>query len=138
MIEIKDVIHLYLGCECMYEKEIGIMCEIDTHGIRIDGVYGGGHIGFGLFKPILRNIGDMTEEEKEKFIEVCGIEPEDIDCLIKSPDTFFPGNEMSYGTAHLTNIAQWAMGVKYLLSLHFDLFQLHEQGLCLYKSDLKP
>lgn len=82
-------------------------------------------------KPILRPLSDITEEEKAEFIEICGIEPEDMACLVRSRDEFFSEHETSFGTAHLTNIAQWAVGVKYLLSKHFDLFQLIESGLAI-------
>lgn len=84
----------------------------------------------------LRALSDISHDEKEEFIEVAGLEPEDIDCLIKTPDDFFQG-ELSFGTAHLTNIAQWAQGVKYLLSKHFDLFNLIENNLAIDKTTLK-
>jgi hypothetical protein len=126
-MNIKDYLHLYLGCEYMIKTDTGwvhmdspfdvwAFCHWNKYEEEI--------------KPILRPLSDISHEEQEQFIEVAGLEPEDIDCLIKSPDDFFQG-ELSYGTAHLTNIAQWAQGVNYLLSKHFDLFQLIDFGLAI-------
>jgi len=96
-------------------------------------------------KPILRPLDDITENELAEFQNVCGLEKEDLECLRISKDNFFNSDDKSYGTAHLTNISQWATGVFYLLSKHFDLFNLIDIGLAIDKAkssnhlaDIKP
>jgi hypothetical protein len=148
--KIQDYLHLYgIDCPVMTPDGIGSILVIYPNVVEVclnvikykqvmKGRKGGGEMHYKYFYPdiklILRPLSDITEDEKLEFIELCGIEPEDIDCLIKSRDDFFPEPETSYGTAHLTNIAQWTVGVKYLLSKKFDLFQLIESGLALDKT----
>lgn len=71
-------------------------------------------------KPILWPLSDMTEEEKDKFCKHMG--------WIDSRGRFYLS---SYTIA---NSAEGAKATLYLLKQGFDLFGLHEAGLCLYKN----
>lgn len=111
MIEIKDVIHLYLGCEVENKKgqRVNLTPMLLAH--CLDNKY---ELETEQWKPILRNLSDMTEEEKDEWLSIWHVQDDDE-----------------------TNMRTHAQETKYLLSKHFDLFNLHEQGLCLYSSDLK-
>lgn len=79
-IELKDVLHLYLGCECMI-GDLNWKREKHTHGLApdVDLDYGkpirttiDAHV-LSVFAhkttPILRRLSSMTEEEKEKLFD---------------------------------------------------------------------
>lgn len=109
--KIKDIsqyLHLYLGCELKsekYPKDTPLDTEI-LHAIEHDNLYG-------EFKPILRPLSSMTEEEnKERFNE----------WYLKEENTPLERN---------------AREIKYLLSKHFDLFGLIDAGLAIDKTKLK-
>lgn len=125
MKTIKDYLPFYLGCKVETHTRYGI---IILSGHLIDEVNKG---MFSKIQPLLRPLSSMTEEERQEFIDLCGLEPEDIDCLIMRDDTL--GGYPCYGTAHLTNIIQWAVGIKYLISKprFFDVFELIEKGFAL-------
>lgn len=147
--DIKDYLHLYLLADVLVQGEertgrlTGTMngnyeCEIQFR--LVDNPHHSEEepetVNADDVKLCLRPLSDISEEEKDAFIEICGLEPEDISCLVRSRDDFFPEPETSFGTAHLTNIAQWSVGVIYLLSKQFDLFQLIELGLAIDKTIL--
>ena len=165
-MELKDVIHFYLNCEMLavgtsddYDDnyfeldDIGKLTLINKGSIQIqaspdtdnypygvslnDGKYVcGGEELFKVFKLILRKLEDITEEEKKEFKNICGLEKEDLDCLIEHTGSIFEPDVKYFGTAHLTNILQWALGVQYLLSKNFDLFNLISEGKAIDKNTL--
>jgi len=125
MVQLKDVIHLYLGCKGVTQKRtveltgINLMSELkllwegtesDMHGAAscAKDIYSAG------FKPILRKLSDMTEEESYE-LEMIGHE------LII--------NKVSTNEFHAARTA-------YLLSHHFDLFNLIESGQAIDKETL--
>lgn len=127
--ELKDYLHLYLGCECILDnKETGKLIGFDSRlhdsdvemvcfTIWIDkendwSVYNDDK-NFERIKPILRPLSDMTEEEKQN------IEGTDWSLL---PDS---GWEYTAET------------FLFLLSKGFDLFGLIEAGLAIDKITLK-
>src|SRR5690349_12924730 len=67
MREIKDFLHLYLGCECLYEYADGntggtdTMTEWHLNEVRIGSI---------KVKPILRTIEDMKKEEAGYLAEL--------------------------------------------------------------------
>lgn len=109
MKEIKDYLHLYLGCECKTPE--GVMqlmaVYIDSLPIFYDSVE---DTRFEDITPLLRPLSDITEEE------------------IKKLRSF---NHYSNHTNRLT-----PEGVRYLLSKFFDLFGLIESGLAIDKSKI--
>jgi hypothetical protein len=142
-IQLKDVAQLYVGCDC---KHVGLLTDIfqmtavqsDSDQVVIRNHKDrrrGQHTSVSNIKPILRPLSDMTEEEKHEFKELCNLEKEDLDCLTYKPSPL-DGN-ITLGTAHLTNILQWAQGVNYLLKQKFDLFGLIDSNQALEKTKMK-
>ena len=121
--DIKDYLHLYLGCEILtgtgnvtliaVQKEV-IPCTnfriIVLNGNVVHEVSGRD------FKPLLRPLSDMTEDEDDK-----------IDSLMPSPSYRDNINENYW------NVKQFL----YLLSKGFDLFNLIPEGLAIDKTKLK-
>lgn len=117
--KIKDYLHLYLGCEVMYIDGMSLILKsISINRARIGAKDDDVHFNVPVenFKPILRPLSDMSEEEFKE-------------CDLKTHPKFW-----------MTDSSIWcftAEKTRYLLSKQFDLFNLHEAGLCLYKTDLK-
>lgn len=115
MKNIKDYLHLYLGCEYRYfmngvtktgsRKNKGVITYAALSHImaRIEQEYN--------IKPILRPLSDMTEEERKK-------------CERK----VFNGDARFFYTTE---------AFLFLLSKHFDLFGLIDAGLAIDKTKLK-
>ena len=106
MIKFKDVAHLYLGCKIETEEGIGTLDEIsteksdDTTITSYDLV--NAYLKYDEFKPILRPLSDMHEDEaKEAFV------------------AYHDEDNHHEGSAKKT---------RYLLSRRFDLFGLIENG----------
>ena len=100
--EIKDYLHLYLGCIGRGDSGAAIFLSADTLS-KINR----GDISF---RPILRNLSDMTTEELELFA----------DLNIKS----------DYKNVY----EKQAEITRFLLSQEFDLFGLIEAGLAIDKT----
>lgn len=117
--QLKDYLHLYLGCEMACHKDFipnsreestrgegfciltpDLLSDIDRNRLE----YGTPH-----FKPILRPLSDMTEEEAKEAYTIRG----------KNAFHEFTGET-----------------VKYLLFKHFDLFDLIESGHAIDKTTL--
>lgn len=114
---INDFLPFYIGCEVQtqfipYTLEGSVCINKLTHGL-IQNIIDG---KLSIAKPILRPLESMTKEEEESSKDYILIKDQRNKVLgiIKEykPDTF-----------------------KYLLSRHFDLFNLHSQGLCLYRNE---
>jgi hypothetical protein len=116
--ELKDYLHLYLGCEIRYHSRLS-----NTWGAWIKMTYSDlelaiNHIGFGeKIELALRPLSDMTEEE--------------LSDIIATKEHFNRG----YSVEEF--IVGWkAFGAetfRYLISKHFDLFGLIESGLAIVK-----
>jgi len=129
MKELKDFIHLYLGCEVKTRDGIGKLIGIvkdeafvdyrgygnkgytDEFGNEYDFVFLENEYFIKDVQPILRTLDDMTDTEQDEYRV---ISKSIYDEIIKD-----------------------ALRTKLLLSKYFDLFELHEAGLCLYETDLK-
>ncbi len=132
MKDIKNFLHLYLGCEVE---------TVDGNGINLGHYYPGvwtrdGNTepnGINVFfteikkvyvmnyvqcKLILRPLSSMTEEEADRIIAIRGLEGV---TGYKWPNTFKAAAEATI----------------YLLSKHFDLFSLIESGLAIDKNSSK-
>jgi len=116
MIEIKDYLHLYLGCVVESSvpgdgvKEKFILNEIDKGILML--------AENRWIKPILRPLSDMTEEEETEYLKI------------------FPEYEDYQRLMWETQILMEGEGTKYLLSKSFDLFNLIPEGLALDKTKL--
>lgn len=124
MRDIKDYLHLYLGCEVYVfpdetltngwletkRKEMpGLTYQyqltISNYNVVLDAGY----------KPILRPLSDMTDEEMDEVWH--GIEPKNV--LV-----------MQYKNSGMERkVALCSERTRYLLSRGFDLFNLIEEGL---------
>lgn len=123
-IELKDVIHFYLGCDALiisHDEWIGKIISVDSAGgctvvLRNDKTrhqFSGTVDGC---KPILRPLSDMTEEESKILGE------------FSSTDTVIP-------CPHFNNIHKVKHGLQlvYLLKQGFDLFDLISTGQAISK-----
>lgn len=133
--ELKDSLHLYLGCECVTPDGVMILnglnindsrnkvwfycrwddkknCYLPKQNADILGKQSlvGKSYALTNIKPILRPLSDMTEEEANKYY------------AIKGANAFNPFEGAS---------------VAFLLSKHFDLFGLTEAGLAIDATTLK-
>jgi len=119
---IKDYLHLYLGCGIWsdaIQEHVGTLYGIFGNKIHLK-VRGVDYTPtIGQYKPILRQLSDITEEEKNWF----GWDRETWDYTI---------NKMSYKTYHFHGDE-----LLYLLSKHFDLFGLIDNGLAIDKTKLE-
>lgn len=141
MKEIKDYLHLYLGCEIEFgykEKKYrgwlrgksdktGWECERRSPSIFAPLLY----VKAELIKPILRPLSDMTEEEyneKESFVH-----------KFSGKDIGADGKGV-YSNPYMVRsffCKLEAEKVNYLLSKQFDLFGLIEAGIAIDKTTLK-
>lgn len=116
MKQLKEYLHLYLGCEIMngIDDKIRVLksSNLDTY------IY----TKVGNPKILLRPLSDMTEEEKEQI----GFSAFEILRKNEFGDKVLPARNIS---------AMWAAKqTAYLLSRHFDLFGLIESGLAIDKT----
>lgn len=152
--DIKEVIHLYLGCECEFYHEgfnfiptVGKLKElyIDGSGNNISSVYVGNRSinekYFNYIKPILRSLDDITEEECIWIANLAFTEevtPLDRAAIGKE---FIQYTFLGKGLNHKMIESVEEIGIehsfeltRYLLSKHFDLFGLIESGLAIDKN----
>lgn len=116
-MELKEVIHFYLGAKVEYEftsrtsnKEIrnGKMYGMWDNFIRISTHWGSTEAPISSVKPILRKLDSMTEEEYEEYKNI--------------------GIEESKENWKYQYTIESSRKMVYLLSRHFDLFNLIESG----------
>lgn len=117
MKEIKDYLHLYLGCTCFYESKKGLAIS------KIDGNMISSPIHYPNIRLSLRPLSDMTEDE-EKILMGNG--------LLQYTDKLNPN--MSMNDYWKSSLMTMGKNVQYLLSKHFDIFGLIELGLAIDKT----
>lgn len=116
--ELKDYLHLYLGCEALVEGYTNSKSPFNYRGIinyQLLLESGQHYSSVKEIRPILRPLSDMTEKEimeKERL------------------------KDCEYESAWSPLMAR-AESFKYLLSKHFDLFGLIESGLAINAADLQ-
>ena len=126
--ELKDYLHLYLGCRIKSKGgKCGDLVSVSNYGMSIV-VYDKDKIndprGLCIYSDwlllVLRPLSDMTKEEKDWLDE----------------HENFVNNYKQNAESEL--IIEWdAEKTSYLLSKHFDLFGLIEAGLAIDKTTLK-
>ena len=146
--ELKDFLHFYIGCDCT--TNVGVMklscidlvdrypiwfkCKWDKKSLSYKPKKNGEILGkeclvgrgyrFSEVKPLLRRLEDMTDEE---LFEYGNIEFPEI------KDSFFKkGLKETLFTTYFSPAA-----FKFLLSRHFDLFNLIPEGLAIDIKTLK-
>lgn len=144
MKELKDYLHLYLGCDFMHDsgKFGGFISGINFHHatVNIKTEEAKNHprlkdhpsLGFEKkvilierIKPILRPLSDMTEEEADYIIEHTKLK----EVSMGRSEKEFAINIAERWTAN-ADVLAW------LLSKHFDLFNLIPEGLAIDKSTI--
>lgn len=126
----EDYLHLYLGCECAvseseyYEAGTGKLVRIDIEDSQSvvisantlhDRTMYCVEADVSDIKPLLRTLSSMTEEEK---IELFALRE----------------NEAQLFPAIITGLSEC---FRWLLSRHFDLFNLIDAGLAIDKTSIK-
>ena len=150
MKEIKNYLHLYLGCKCKGKSGSMVYTLIDV-GIDRSSLlldkYGNECVIFD-FKPILRPLSDIKVDELKLLASWSGIcSPEDWECVPNEPykvkhkeceNTFeisSIGNDLvsrkSKGWKDLDHTSQQMTIFKQLLDWHFDIFSLIKAGLAI-------
>lgn len=123
---IKDYLHLYLGCEVQYVEyyntviKNGILVEMPIGGTEWGVVNEQGDREYSFeqeIKPILRPLSDMTEDENKETSKLY------FDFMEKQR----PSTRDITMMAHMTT---------WFLSKYFDLFGLIESGLAIDKTKL--
>jgi hypothetical protein len=130
-MELKDYLHLYLGCEChrMGEVDENDKPTVSTlTGISYDDTqriwwayFENNESGYSVVEdvfPILRPLSDMAEEEKKHLL--WDNDTQEILAHFKNNDAGMTRNEFLF-----------------LLSKHFDLFGLIDGGLAIDKTSLQ-
>ena len=110
--ELKDYLHLYLGCEVLVEGDIRKLITIYLNGyveVNYNDI-GGQEFPINEIKPILRPLSDMTEDEEYDYWKLKG------------------GNASNEFQGETT---------LFLLSKYFDIFGLIEADLAIDKTTLK-
>lgn len=119
MKEIKDYLHLYLGCQVLIVSN-GITNKLvvssKNHNQEISLA-----VACGLnVKPILRPLSSMTGEEFNEFKVLCD---NDFSKMVVIESVSKDGD--------FTRLCHQATSQAYMLSKHFDLFGLIELGLAI-------
>lgn len=119
---IKNYLHLYLGCECRLGNSdlknwlTAVQSDSPLVVLRNENdMRRGNFVDPKNVKPILRPLGDMTENEKYYNNEI---------------DSFHSSN-------HISQKQREAERTLWLLSKHFDLFNLIDAGLAIDATILK-
>jgi hypothetical protein len=124
--EIKDYLHLYLGCEAMYGDRKIVICGLNINSQHIQNIVGQETFLIKEIKPLLRPLNDMTEEEFNEFKKHSDSDFSKM-CMIDSM--------MKDGS--YTRLCHSAFAQQYLLSKGFDLFGLIESELAIDSTKLK-
>lgn len=115
---IQDYIHLYFGADCMEAIIVPDQePEFERSHINIRTCFNLER-GLSLVKPILRPLSSMTQQEADEYNKLYG--------------TLFNMADM------INQVMQSASSIKYLLSRHFDLFNLIPEGLAIDSTTLTP
>lgn len=158
MKKLKDYLHLYLGCQVVFEDccydLVGINNEIPAEEEQLPVFIYNDHIGheqssFDEVKPILRPLSDMSNVEahtlyskyfgKDFALDFSGdtgsanFHPKQV--RVKSEHGLRIINGDDYETGDFMKVAGI---VPYLLSKHFDLFGLIESGRAIDSTTLNP
>ena len=141
MKELKDYLHLYLGCQFVVKINNTDMLSapmVLDEAALFSASRSESYFDFIKPIPILRPLSDMTQDEADVIWgildwneRITGVAR--ITDIIREFDVIEEDNDT-------TSNAHWGYLCKifpYLLKYGFDLFGLHEAGLCLYKEDLK-
>ena len=141
--DIKDYLHLYLGCEVMdlYNDRVAVMNGILTmnEGIKVCVFYKTTwQLSVEEVKLILRPLSDMTEDEADIIWELTGWYDGINGCVrIGEIIKEFFVLEDNEGEPRNSSWLYLMKALPYILSRGFDLFGLIQEGLAIDKTKLK-
>lgn len=127
--DINDYIHLYLGCEILFDNKIWTLDKVGGRTcklIRVDQFNKFIEIYPSQGKLILRPISDMTNDEWKEFEDILG---KDFSKMIVIDSA---SKEDSF-----VRICHTFNGTAYMLSKQFDLFGLIDAGFAIDKTKIK-
>lgn len=159
MKELKDYIHLYIGCECII-GDLNWKPETNLNGLApgVDPEYGkpirtklSHHICEHFVHQttlILRPLSDMSEEERMDFYEKYFGKRMANDYTGDTGSAYFQPKKIIPTTDHIMRIVcgdDYSSGdfmkvvemVPWLLSKGFDLFGLQAAGIAVYETEIK-
>lgn len=147
-MNIKDYLHLYLGCKVAIASEqfkgdslvltalemvrLGTVCTVTDTAIKTSF-----NVNAEDVKPILRPLSDMQLDEMKQFFSLTGLPNDCKPTRADYSDFVFQLEYVSCGAIQSTHSYLYHLSPKqffWLLSKHFDLFGLIEAGLALDKT----
>ncbi len=140
-LDIKDYLHLYLGCEVKHQSFVNplILSSVsDIKGVRIRGKEDDVSCATLIenFKLILRPLSSMTEEEKIEIAIIFGWSHGDNVTKANATEELFDKN--GYWNK-ITNISgsSWNKVINYCRKQGIDMDNLIDAGLAIDKTTLK-
>jgi hypothetical protein len=126
MKDIKEVLHLYLYCQCQLQGDDHVKTfTLTTYNLNYYRAW------ISEIKPILKRLSDMSEEDADEcYYDVMNGQRAVTNTIYAiTNSSFFPS----------TNIFQMAAGVKFLISKGYWLFgdEAFDQGLIIDSKTLK-
>jgi hypothetical protein len=131
--KIRDILHLYLGAKCnvegigkygWYRLSPAILTSVENGEITV--------------KPILRQLSSMTEEEAKDFCEMEGWGRDLENIVVTDGAIDFKRVVGSRTETCITRFTRCRPEMfRWLLSKHFDLFNLIPEGLAIDADTLK-
>ena len=136
MKDIKDYLHLYLGCEVESPHGVGTLLSVTNYNHVTVNADGDTYFKTDEVKPILRPLSDIRPKEVANLIGVYDLAVEKAN--YESP--FFQiqyrdeNNEQQFKHTYLAHLNPEQF--VFLLSNQFDIFELIESGLAIDKTKL--
>lgn len=81
-LDIKDYLHLYLGCEAMHGKQKVVVCGLNINSYCIQNIINVDTFRIEDIKPILRPLSDMTDKESKHHANILKGDTESIRYLL--------------------------------------------------------
>jgi hypothetical protein len=135
--DIKDYLHLYLGCDVARFDSEGVRYKNAVNGAWLIEAFEKGGRNFYTYKPILRPISDMQDDELKAIAKISDIDFKersfDHACALANVKTH--GLNAIKFNENLNPIEVFEIS-RFLLSCGFDLFGLIESGIALDKTKL--
>ncbi len=123
MKNIKDYLHLYLGCQVLCPKQIGWIHSQKTATLTLYFWY---HNNDKKLTPILRPLSDIKEDERMEIMDILGLVYSEYIILALKDKTIYK--------IDLKNSFELT---RFLLLKGFDLFGLIDDGLALDATKIK-
>src|SRR5688572_910316 len=129
MKDIKDYLHLYLGCDVKHEalKNIRPLTPAWYGALQKENI-------LYLLKPILRPLSDMTEEEAIGLAKIQKYDIPEDDGVREELINIYTYDDEELTLGNYLPVKYYLDGLLYLLKQSFDLFNLIPEGLAIDKT----